>query len=285
MLRAIFRRRFKDNTSGIVIDNQLYSLDFHHEGIQKELTAGGFGESGFEVRELVGIEAIDGMEPQQCDPPEADRDRKRKILQPPPTREQELLRHIASIAHTGGSLGLTISNALTFVRQLTIRYQRRDATIKELENDLQKATRAADREYGRALGGSLSEEEKVEIENSPDGASIKIDDPSNAPQQQVVSEKAPAGVEAPKPKDPQPEAVQNGILDAITLIAFESGYRMSDEERVIAIQRLTMRWREKFENMPPLMIEHFLHSVMMILEQLRREQEAAVHAAVDENDA
>lgn len=285
MLRAIFRRRFKDNTSGIVIDNQLYSLDFHHEGIQKELTAGGFGESGFEVRELVGIEAIDGMEPQQCDPPEADRDRKRKILQPPPTREQELLRHIASIAHTGGSLGLTISNALTFVRQLTIRYQRRDATIKELENDLQKATRAADREYGRALGGSLSEEEKVEIENAPDGASIKIDDPSNAPQQQVVSEKAPAGVEhsddslaaawnrfVSAGSDTEiPESIPYGISDAVSLLTRhlqDVRGNVPHADLLFAMQELTRRYSDvRFRGVSDEALAQLTTAVVLMIEE------------------
>ena len=69
MLRAIFRRRFKDNTSGIVIENQIYSIAFENHDIENELRAGGFGETGFEVRELLGVEVFDKPMPVQCDPP------------------------------------------------------------------------------------------------------------------------------------------------------------------------------------------------------------------------
>ena len=276
MLRAIFRRRFKDNTSGIVIENQIYSIAFENHDIENELRAGGFGETGFEVRELIGVEVAESPSAE----PKKDAGEKRKILQPTSTRAEELLRNVASIAHEGGLLSIDNHVAMSFIRRLTIRYHRRDATLEQHKRYIQDATAAADREYGAALLDKHPDEDNAWIE-LPCPEECHLNEPSS----RVETEKAPAGGTAPKPKDPQPESVQTGLLDAITLIAFESGYRMSDEERVIAIQRLTMRWREKFENMPPLTIEHFLHGVMLVLEQLRREQESAVHAAVDENDA
>ncbi len=62
MLRALFRRRFKDNMSGIQIENQVYSIPFENPEIEKELRAGGFGETGFEVRELIGVEVENNAE-------------------------------------------------------------------------------------------------------------------------------------------------------------------------------------------------------------------------------
>lgn len=63
MLRAHFRRRFKDNMSGIQIENQVYSIPFDNPEIEKELRAGGFGETGFEVRELIGVEVEESTSP------------------------------------------------------------------------------------------------------------------------------------------------------------------------------------------------------------------------------
>ena len=69
MLRAIFRRRFNDGTSGIELENQLFTIDFENADIENQLKAGGFSESGFEVRELLGVEVFDKPMPVQCDPP------------------------------------------------------------------------------------------------------------------------------------------------------------------------------------------------------------------------
>ena len=56
MLRAIFRRRMRDSHSGCQIDNQLFSIRFDSPAIERELRTGGFGESGFEIIELIGVE-------------------------------------------------------------------------------------------------------------------------------------------------------------------------------------------------------------------------------------
>lgn len=56
MLRAIFRRRFRDAISGCQVDNQIYSIRVDVPAIENELSRGGFGEAGYEVIELVGIE-------------------------------------------------------------------------------------------------------------------------------------------------------------------------------------------------------------------------------------
>lgn len=281
MLRAIFRRRFKDNTSGIVIENQIYSIAFENHDIENELRAGGFGETGFEVRELIGVEVAESPSAE----PKKDAGEKRKILQPTSTRAEELLRHIAVIVHYGGVDCWSLERVAAAIRRLTIRHMDRSLSIGDAKKALKKAEQYGVKEWNELCRNDptmkIDDKERVpRYEEDYDD-----DSDSQAPSSRVETEKAPAGGTAPKPKDPQPESVQTGLLDAITLIAFESGYRMSDEERVIAIQRLTMRWREKFENMPPLTIEHFLQGVMLVLEQLRREQESAVHAVVDENDA
>ena len=88
MLRAIFRRRFKDGTSGIELENQLFTIDFENADIENQLKAGGFSESGFEVRELLGVEVFDKPMPVQCDPPPVrdykDRHDKPTQVDPPP---------------------------------------------------------------------------------------------------------------------------------------------------------------------------------------------------------
>ena len=56
MLRAIFRRRMRDAISGCQVDNQLFSIRVDAPAIEAELRRGGFGESGYEVIELVGME-------------------------------------------------------------------------------------------------------------------------------------------------------------------------------------------------------------------------------------
>ena len=68
MLRAIFRRRMRDVVSGCQIDNQLFSIRVDVPAIENELRRGGFGESGFESVELVGVE-IEKPEdnPHQCE--------------------------------------------------------------------------------------------------------------------------------------------------------------------------------------------------------------------------
>ncbi len=59
MLRAVLRRRMRDAYSGCEVTNQIYTIDFIEPRIEAELRRGGYGESGFEVIELVGVEAID----------------------------------------------------------------------------------------------------------------------------------------------------------------------------------------------------------------------------------
>lgn len=65
MLRAIIRRRFRDSISGATVDNQLYTIDFESPELEAELRAGGFGESGFDVRELIGVEVVRHCKPSE----------------------------------------------------------------------------------------------------------------------------------------------------------------------------------------------------------------------------
>lgn len=46
----------RDAISGCQIDNQLFSIRVDIPSIEAELRRGGFGESGYEVVELIGIE-------------------------------------------------------------------------------------------------------------------------------------------------------------------------------------------------------------------------------------
>lgn len=59
MLRVIFRHRMKDAISGCATTS-LFSVSVDVPAIERELRRGGFGESGYEVVDLVGIE----VEPQ-----------------------------------------------------------------------------------------------------------------------------------------------------------------------------------------------------------------------------
>lgn len=56
MLRAIFRRSMRDAVSGCEIKNQVFSFRVNVPSIENELRRGGFGEAGYEVIELIGIE-------------------------------------------------------------------------------------------------------------------------------------------------------------------------------------------------------------------------------------
>jgi hypothetical protein len=58
----------RDAVSGCQIDNQLFSIRVDVPAIENELRRGGFGESGFESVELVGVE-IERPEdnPYQCE--------------------------------------------------------------------------------------------------------------------------------------------------------------------------------------------------------------------------
>lgn len=56
MLRAIFRRRMRDAISGCEITNQLFSFRVDVPSIESELRKGGFGEAGYEIVELIGME-------------------------------------------------------------------------------------------------------------------------------------------------------------------------------------------------------------------------------------
>lgn len=56
MLRAIFRRRMRDAISGCEVTNQIFSFRVDVPSIESELRKGGFGESGYEIVELIGIE-------------------------------------------------------------------------------------------------------------------------------------------------------------------------------------------------------------------------------------
>lgn len=56
MLRAVFRRRMRDAISGCEVTNQIYTIKVDVPEIENELKRGGFGESGFEIIELVGME-------------------------------------------------------------------------------------------------------------------------------------------------------------------------------------------------------------------------------------
>ena len=141
----------------------------------------------------------------------------------------------------------------------------------------------------RADGSIVFANAKQPKKEPPPDYSARADVPYTPdlnPPRQVAPAKAPAGGEqAVVKEDPLPESVQIGTLDAITLIAYDSGYRMDDEQRVNAIRRLTMKWREKFDKVPKSMLDNFVEVSLMIVEELRRIQDAELHQSVDENDA
>ena len=57
MLRVMLRRRMHDAASGCSIDN-LFTLDVEVPELEQQLRKGGYGESGFEVIEMVGVEVL-----------------------------------------------------------------------------------------------------------------------------------------------------------------------------------------------------------------------------------
>jgi hypothetical protein len=57
-LRAILRHKIRDSVSGYEGSN-LFTIEFESESLEAQLRRGGFGESGFEVVELVGVELLD----------------------------------------------------------------------------------------------------------------------------------------------------------------------------------------------------------------------------------
>lgn len=57
MLRAILRRRMRDAISGCEHES-LFTMDLEIPELEEQLRKGGFGESGYEVIELVGMEAL-----------------------------------------------------------------------------------------------------------------------------------------------------------------------------------------------------------------------------------
>lgn len=59
-MRAILKRSFRDTVSGI--DGYTFeTLDFDYLPLEQRLKAGGYGETGFEKVELVGIEHLKQM--------------------------------------------------------------------------------------------------------------------------------------------------------------------------------------------------------------------------------
>ncbi len=66
MLRAIFRRRMRDAISGCEVTNHLFSFRVDVPSIENELRRGGFGESGYEIVELLGVEIEHDKKVQQC---------------------------------------------------------------------------------------------------------------------------------------------------------------------------------------------------------------------------
>lgn len=61
MLRAIIRRRYKDQHNGLETD-ELETVDFHSEVLEEALGSGGYSESGYEYRGLAGIEILGGRD-------------------------------------------------------------------------------------------------------------------------------------------------------------------------------------------------------------------------------
>lgn len=57
MIRFIMRTRRKDPVSGYEGEH-LYTFDTEVPSLEAELNAGGFGESGYECNELIGVEVI-----------------------------------------------------------------------------------------------------------------------------------------------------------------------------------------------------------------------------------
>ncbi len=61
MIRAVLRRRWADKISGASTD-QLFTLDFDCPELEEALLKGGYGESGFDMTDLVGVEVLPKVE-------------------------------------------------------------------------------------------------------------------------------------------------------------------------------------------------------------------------------
>ncbi len=57
MLRAIIRRRHKDQCNGLETD-ELETIDFYSEVLEEVLGSGGYSESGYDHRSIAGIEIV-----------------------------------------------------------------------------------------------------------------------------------------------------------------------------------------------------------------------------------
>lgn len=55
MLRAVIKRAFKDPHSGAASESP-YTVDFSAPALERELSAGGYGDGGYDVRTLLGVE-------------------------------------------------------------------------------------------------------------------------------------------------------------------------------------------------------------------------------------
>ena len=66
MLRAIIRRRHKDQCTGLEIDD-LETIDFHSEVLEEALGSGGYSESGYEHRSIAGVEILGRLQGSESD--------------------------------------------------------------------------------------------------------------------------------------------------------------------------------------------------------------------------
>lgn len=57
MIRLIFRRTWKDNISGASSET-FETIDIDIPVIEEKLNAGGFGESGFDKTDFIGLEIL-----------------------------------------------------------------------------------------------------------------------------------------------------------------------------------------------------------------------------------
>jgi len=57
MLRALIVRKFRDTHSGREGSTN-YTIDFECPELEAELATGGFGESGYDYRGLLGVEVL-----------------------------------------------------------------------------------------------------------------------------------------------------------------------------------------------------------------------------------
>lgn len=55
MLRAVIKRSFKDPHSGACGESP-YTVDFNAPALERELSAGGYGDGGYDIRTLLGVE-------------------------------------------------------------------------------------------------------------------------------------------------------------------------------------------------------------------------------------